>query len=514
MNGEPSQLGAQGLTQVRVLPSKRLLVLMGLAVLPLLFVPLAFEVVYGVAGVDLALVAGMLFDFAILRRGLRLRVTRKSDPRLSVGADNPITLAIENLGREPATLWVRDGYPGEFEAAGDDIGTNDEVTRGEKLRPRLAAIGQPRKAADIDRDVLAEEEQDRGARGLRRRLARELTPGGDTGQGLKVGAGKRVDVTYMLTPLRRGDYAFGDIAIRAESRLRLATLSAVQTASEPIRVYPNVRNVNQLGVATRFRELKRLGLKQVRREGGGGEFAKLRDYVEGDSYRDINWKATARRRKPVTQVYESERSQNVIICIDAGRLMAARMGQLSKLDYAINAALLLAYTALAGGDRVGLIVFADEVRSFVPPGKGRGHYRLILHTLYGIEPELCHVDYKAMITHLLGRIRRRSLVALFTDLHDETHSRPLVDYTKFLLPRHLPLCITLSDKNLGAMRSQWPSDENELFDRAVATELLRERELLKNELTRLGAQVLDRPADRIAVDTINRYVELKRRQAL
>lgn len=501
------------LRQVRVVPSKRLLVLLGFGVVPLLFVPLAFELVYGVIGLDLALVVALLVDFAILKRGLRLRIARRRDPRLSVGADNPITLAIENLGTEPATLWLRDGYPGEFEAAGDDIGTNDELTRGERLRPRQAMIGQG-SAVDVDRDVLAKREEDRGAKGLRRRLARELTPGGTTGPGLALGAGQQLEVRYLLTPLRRGDYEFGDIAVRAQSRLGLATLCADWPAAEPLPVYPNVKSVSQLGVATRFRELQRLGLKQVRREGGGGEFAKLRDYVEGDAYRDINWRATARRRRPVTQVYESERSQNVILCIDTGRLMAARMGTLSKLDYAINSALLLAYTALAGGDRVGLVVFADEVRSFVPPGKGRGHYRLILQTLYGIEPELCHVDYKAMVTYLLARVRRRSLVALFTDLHDEANSRPLVDYTRFLLPRHLPLCITLSDKDLGRMSTQWPGDEDALFDRAVATELLRERELLKNELLRLGAQVIDRPADRIAIDTINRYVELKRRQAL
>ncbi len=504
-------------TRVRCLPGKRLLLLAGLGMVPLIAAPFWWDVLYLVIAFDVTLLAGLAFDYMNLRRH-KVVVTRSRSPRLSVGADNPVTLTLENHGRESVRVWVRDGYPGEFEAAGDDIGTNDELVLDRPLRPRLLELGrrrsQHRWIFDEDRDVTAEKEQGKGTEGLRRRLARELTPGGGVGPGVELAPGSRRQVTYMVTPIRRGDYRFDDIQVRVESGLKLATLHMVQPAREVAKVYPNVQSVKQLGLASRLSDLQMLGLKSVRREGGGGEFEKLRDYVAGDSYRDINWKASARRRKPITMVYEAERSQNVVICIDAGRLMASRTGELSKLDHAINAALLLAYTAIKGDDRVGLIVFADGVRTFLAPGKGRAQYRRILQSLYAIESDLCHVDYEAFVTFLLGRVRKRSLVALFTDLHDEHHSRPLVDYTRLLLPRHLPLCVTMADSHLQAVRHQVPEDVDGVFDRAVATELLREREILKSELTRLGAHVIDRPPEDISVDTINAYVDLKRRQLL
>lgn len=503
--------------RIRALPGKRLLLLVGLGMVPLVAVPFWWDVLYLVIGFDIMLLAGLAFDYMNLRRQ-QVQVTRTRPARLSVGADNPVTLTLENHGREAVRVWVRDGYPGEFEAAGDDIGTNDELVLDKPLRPRLLELGrrrgQHRWIFEEDRDIAAEQEQDKGSEGLRRRLARELTPGGDVGPGIELLPGTRRKVTYMVTPIRRGDYRFGDVHMRVESSLKLATMHVVQPAGEVAKVYPNVQSVKALGLASRLNDLQLLGLKSVRREGGGGEFEKLRDYVAGDSYRDINWKASARKRKPITQVYEAERSQNVMICIDAGRLMASRTGELSKLDHAINAALLLAYTAIKGDDRVGLIVFADGVRTFLAPGKGKAQYRRILQSLYGIESDLCHVDYQAFVTFLLGRVRKRSLVALFTDLHDEHHSRPLVDYTRLLLPRHLPLCVTMADSHLQGVRHHIPDDIDGVFDRAVATELLREREILKSELTRLGAHVIDRPPEDISVDTINAYVDLKRRQML
>jgi uncharacterized protein (DUF58 family) len=174
----------------------------------------------------------------------------------------------------------------------------------------------------------------------------------------------------------------------------------------------------------------------------------------------------------------------------------------------------LAYTALEGDDRVALVVFADGVRSFVPLGKGKAQYRRILAALYGVESDLCHVDYQALVTFLLGRVRQRSLVVMFTDLHDEQHSRPLVDYTRLLLPRHLPLCVTMTDGHLLRVRHQTPGGIEAVYDRAVATELLREREVLKGELTQLGAHVIDRPPEEVTVGTINAYVDLKRRRLL
>ena len=503
------------LERARLLPGRRLLWLAGLGMLPMLAAPLWTPILYLVAAYDAALLAGMLLDGAGLRRGARLRVRRGRDARLSVGADNPISLTIEHLGDQRVTLWARDAYPAEFEAAGDDVGTNDEVTLGQALRPRLAELGRRKRAwrtvLDEDRDMVAQLESEKGQKGLRRRLARELTPGGSVGEGLALAPGERLDVTYMVTPLRRGDYRFGEVHVRAESWLGLATLAGLAPLAEEARVYPDVQGVKQLGLAARFRDMQALGLKVIRREGGGREFEKLRDYVHGDSLREIDWKATARRNKPITRVFGAERSQTLLLCVDAGRLMAARSGELSKLDHAINAALLLAYSALKGEDRVGLVVFADGVKLFLEPARGAGQYRRILQALYGVEPALCHVDYEAFTKAVLTRVKKRSLVAIFTDLYDRESGQPLVACTKVLRRRHLPLCITQSDDHLEGMRRAVPGTTDALYERAVATEALREREVLKGELAREGAHVLDRPPERLTVDAINAYIELKQR---
>jgi len=515
-----TQTPAAELTRLRGIPGRRVLWLMAFGVLPLLALPVWFDVLYLVIGYDALLIVAMLLDYGGLKRSTRLRAWRRRELRLSVGTDNPITLVLENRGSRPTRVWARDTYPGEFEAAGDDVGSNDERTRGVPMaRSSLGFKRRGRRTdeveedgSELDRDVQAEHEEDRGRLGLRRRLARELTPGGTTGPGLVLRPRSRTEVTYTLTPPRRGNYHFGDLWVRLESVLGLATLTGWVPVGEEVRVYPNIRGVRALGMLSRMRDLRHVGIKRVKREGGGREFSKLREYVQGDSFREINWKATARRRKPITQIYETERSQNILLCIDASRLMASRMGKLSKLDHAINAALLLAYTALSADDRVGLVVFAESVRTYLPPSRGTGQYRRILSALYAIEPELCHVDYNAVITFLMAQARSRSLVVMFTDLLDEAHSRPLVDYTRLLMPRHLPVCVTLNDSALVGMRHVVPSAEGEMFDRAVATELLREREILKNELVQMGAHVIDRPPEQLSVETINAYVDLKRRR--
>jgi uncharacterized protein (DUF58 family) len=503
------------LTRRRCLPGRRLLWLVGLGMLPLLAAPLWTGVVWVVAAFDLALLLGMGVDYWNLSQDAHLRLRRAREARLSAGADNPITLEIEHLGRGGVRLWARDGYPGEFEAAGDDLGTNDELTLGQALRPRLLALGRRRRELRSrldgeDRDLSAEEVSAQGAQGLRRRLARELTPGGALGPGLALEGGQRLQVTYQVTPLRRGDVTFGAAFVRVESWLGLATLAAEADLQETARVYPNLRGVQQLGLAARLRDLQALGLKSSRRDGAGGEFEKLRDYVQGDSLRDIDWKATARRQKPITQVYQTERSQAVLLCIDAGRLMSARCGELSKLDHAVNAALLLAWAALQGGDRVGLAVFGQELQVWLEPAAGQAQYRRLLEALTLIEARPEQADYAALVKQVLTRMRRRGLVVILTDLYDEHTARPLVSSARLLATRHLPLCVTLRDEHLHAAAGAIPQEADQLYERAVATEVMREREVLKGELARLGARVIDSAPEALTVEVINAYIEARR----
>ena len=457
----------------RWLPSEKLLVLFIIATLPLagaylfpLLVPIA-------VGADIILLVLSFMDYLFIRK-TQIQIKRRRDPRLSMGTTNPITLDIHSFNNTSVTIWLRDGYPSEFSANNDRIGTDDEYTQNKK---------------------------------------KKLKPG-TRGPGLRLAPFRQITTRYELVPKRRGNYVFEDMFIRLQSSLGLSEVAARIPAQEPVIVYPNLRGLKKLQLAAHSQKLVNIGMKRLRREGEGTEFQQLREYLRDDDYRSIDWKATARRQKPITRVYQTERSQNVLICIDAGRMMAARAGDLTKLDYAINAALTVAHTAVKNEDKVGLLVFSDSVHTFLPPKRGKVGYRSILHALARTEPRLCHVDFKKFITFLLAHNRRRSLLILFTDLLDEEQSTPLIRFTKLLIPRHLPLCVTINDQTVLDLAHQLPDTGSEVFDKCVALNNLQERELLKNKLTSQGVHIIDKPPQQITVDTVNKYIEMKRKGVL
>lgn len=267
-------------------------------------------------------------------------------------------------------------------------------------------------------------------------------------------------------------------------------------------------------MAARLGDLRSVGFRNVRRVGGGGEFDQLREYVRGDPYRDLDWKSTAKRLRPVTRVYQQERSQQVLIAIDAGRMMATRLGDISKLDHAINAALLLAYVALRQGDRVGLVVFADVVKSFVPPKRGPAQYRRILEALYQVEAEVAYVDFRRLVEFVQIRVPRRALLVMFSDLLDETHARPLVEHAALLRRKHLPVCVTMHDPVAEEIADRPAHRPDEVFRRAAAADVIAEREALKAHLQKSAVGLVEAPPGELAVETVNRYLEIKARHRL
>ncbi|HLL85261.1 MAG TPA: DUF58 domain-containing protein, partial [Longimicrobium sp.] len=243
---------------------------------------------------------------------------------------------------------------------------------------------------------------------------------------------------YRATPAKRGKFQLGDLHVRVLGPLRLMWHERRIPTQESVAVYPDLRGASRLLLSGAALDLVNLGLRELRRDGRGSEFARLRDYAQGDSVREVDWKATARRGRPVTRVMESERSQTVLICVDAGRAMAARVDGLTKLDHAVNAALFLAFVAIRNGDRVGLVVFADGVKAFLAPQSGRSQYRKIVDALYTTKPSLTYVDHLELFRTLHARVTRRSLVCLFTDFLDEDQAMPLVQPLRRLARRHVP----------------------------------------------------------------------------
>lgn len=252
----------------------------------------------------------------------------------------------------------------------------------------------------------------------------------------------------------------------------------------------------------------------MRRPGEGRLFESLREWIPGEDTRIIDWKATARRGKPIARVYEDERRQQVLLVLDAGRLLTAESDGMPRLEAAIGAALRLAHAAVEHDDDVGVLVFADTIQAFAPPRRGRRGLRAVLGALAMAEGRLVESDYPSAFRYLAARSRKRTLTVLFTDVIDRTASAALVAQTASLRPRHLPLAVTLRDPALERVASARPETELAAFERAAAEELMLARDEALRVMRRQGVVVLDVPPAGAGDAVVEGYYRLKRRGLL
>jgi len=286
-------------------------------------------------------------------------------------------------------------------------------------------------------------------------------------------------------------------------RLRTLRLDPWQLARVTYRTTP-----------TRRGRLEELGLRAARARGEGTEFESLREYVPDDSFRDIDWKATARRGAPITRQFQAERNQTLLIMIDSGRMMAAHAGGMARVDHAVNAALMLAHVAGRMGDTVGLLVFSDRVKSFVTPAHGAAQTERMLEELYALRAELVEPDFRAAITFLRARARKRAMICAFTDLVDPEISREALSYLASLRPQHLPLVATIADDQVEALADADPARPIEAYEKALAARTLAERELALARLRARGVLVCDARAGELSAAVVGRYLSIKRRGLL
>ncbi len=319
---------------------------------------------------------------------------------------------------------------------------------------------------------------------------------------------------YGLTPPRRGKYEFGKTAVRFLSRLGFVWCQTDLGKVESIKVYPNMRRAREM-------ELKALGAHSflaVQRKavlrGEGREFESMRDYVRGDELRHISWTATARRGKLTTRQYQIERDQTIIIALDAGRLMTGRIGDETKFDTAIHAALALMSAAARGGDNCGLMVFGRKVKKYLPPKKGIGHIDAVLETLHDLEPELIEPSYSRAFQFVASNSKKRAFVVILTDLVDKESSKELLNALKLLRPRHLPLVVTIGDRDLNATVSQVPKELKDVFTQSAAEEIIYGRESALRLVETIGCLALDVTTQTLAPRLLETYLRVKQRGLL
>ncbi len=279
-------------------------------------------------------------------------------------------------------------------------------------------------------------------------------------------------------------------------------------------VYPNLVGASLRSLPTQAQRRREAGFRSVRRIGEGRMFESLKEWVPGEDTRTIDWKATARRGKVMARQYEDERRQQVLLVIDAGRMLTADIDGRPRLESVVEAALHLAHSAVEHDDNIGLMVFADEVQQFLAPARGRRALRAVLDALATVEGKLVEPDYPAAFAYLAARNRKRALTVLFTDVIDRTASEALVAQVGTLRPRHVPLAVTLRDPSLERLATARPGSAASAFERAAAEELLQAREAALVEMRGRGVLVLDVAPSGASAAVVEQYNWLKRRGVL
>jgi uncharacterized protein (DUF58 family) len=342
--------------------------------------------------------------------------------------------------------------------------------------------------------------------------AQDVVPSGVPAK-FDLAPGAQATWRYSLLPGRRGAHALGDLWIRVLSPLGLWRRQVRIPAAQTVRVYPDLQAVRIYEKLVREARDERF-TRVARRKGGESEFERLREYTRDDDARRIDWKATARRRLVIVREFQLERNQNVVFLLDLGRLMTAESNGLSHLDHALNATLMLSHVSVRAGDHVGLIAFDASLRTFVPPEGGAHVLKKIVRATHDLFPSLVEPDYRAVFATVKTRLRKRSLLVIFTQVLDAAAQKQLVPLIRSLSPTHLPLCVVFRDESVEALLAPDRTEDADLYTRGAAAAEVLWRDHLVEEMRRAGALVLHVHPGELTQQLIARYLEIKTRQLL
>ena len=323
-----------------------------------------------------------------------------------------------------------------------------------------------------------------------------------------------IDVRYEVTPGERGRIEIPGPWVRVGLATGLAERRERAPCQSVARVVPALAGIVRYDTLRRSRNLAAIGIHAGRGFQRGREFDRLRDYHVDDDYRDVDWKATARRGRPITRIFRPERSQDVIVAVDASRVMTARSEGLSKLDEAINAALVLAHVVVQGGDRFGLAIFDAKLRTWMAPSSGARTVSAALDALYDVAPSPFDASFAAACTGIAARQTRRALVIFMTDLPDSVAGDDFVRCMSILRQRHLVACFTTADRKVLELAATPPTGRRELARTLAAAELLDEKRNARRRVADAGAYCAELPPGELAASAVNRYLDAKSRGLL
>jgi uncharacterized protein (DUF58 family) len=431
------------------LPNRFFYLLGGLALLlALTFIaPVMFPFALGLLG--LAFVIVLIDYFSLFNKKTAFSCSRNTSKVLSLGDDNKISIKITNRSPKAISFQMVDELPVQFQKRDFQIGAMLE-------------------------------------------------------------AGEEVSFDYFLRPVERGEYHFGNILLYVSSKWGLVERRFVFKADEMVPVYPSIIQMKKYDLKV-FENSRSEGMKKLRRIGHSYEFEQIKNYVKGDDYRSINWKATGRKNELMVNQYEDERSQQVYCILDKSRVMKMPFEGLSLLDYSINASLVISNVALQKHDRAGLITFSDIIGNVVPADRKTSHLNKILRSLYHIQEHPLEANYELLYHAVRRLIPQRSLILLFSNFESMYALDRVLPILRKINRFHLLVVVFFENTEIKEIATSKVQTLEGIYTQTVAQKFVYEKEEMVQKLRQYGVQsILTKPQE-LTVASVNKYLELKSR---
>jgi uncharacterized protein (DUF58 family) len=378
----------------------------------------------------------------------QLTARRELPPRFSLDQEHSITLTISNHSARPLQMFVRDELPDVFELLTENI-------RGD-----IPAHGEAR-------------------------------------------------LTYSVRPVKRGAYPFGNVVLRFGHGLGLIQKQISLVIRDTAKVYPNFHGLGEYQLLAKIDRRNEVVRKPRQLKAPGTDFESLRSYIPGEDLRNVDWKATARRGTLISRNKQVEKGQQLALLVDAGRLMAGSAGNYSKLEHALNAAIMLSFVAQRRGDALAVASFSNRIESFLPMVRGPSLLSRVLESVYAVQVRPVESDYWQVIAEVMSMLRRRSLVILLTDVLDAAASAGLINNLSRAAGRHLVLCVVLSEPRIRDIAKIIPATVEQTYQKAAACDLLRRRRLALEHMRARGILVLETDPQHLNVHLVQRYLEIR-----
>ncbi len=330
----------------------------------------------------------------------------------------------------------------------------------------------------------------------------------------KIKASSQDDIQYYLRPVERGEYVFGNLNVYISSPLRIISRRFTFNKDQMVPTYPSYIQLRKYDLMAFSNNLFQYGMKKIRRIGHTMEFEQIKEYIQGDDIRTLNWKATAKKNSLMVNQFQDEKSQSVYMIIDKGRVMKMPFNGLSLLDYAINATLVLSNVILKKHDKAGMFTFSKKVENRVVAEKRSAQMQLIMECLYNIKTDFFESDFSRLYTDIKKNINHRSLLLLYTNFETLDGLHRQLPYLKGIAKNHLLVVVFFQNTELNELIHKKAATVQEVYDKVIAEKFMFEKRLIVNELKKYGIySVLTQPED-LTLDTINKYLEIKARGIL